>query len=97
MTKTIYFPACGFGFWYLLGKYSHIHNETSNHILIGSSAGSLICFCSLIDRKYPLYETIEKCAMEVLDTYNKPTTFSTYIQLLGCSFINCVCILTKLW
>lgn len=71
MTKTIYFPACGFGFWYLLGKYSHIHNDTSNHILIGSSAGSLICFCSLIDRKYPLYETVEKCAIEVMDTYNR--------------------------
>jgi predicted patatin/cPLA2 family phospholipase len=71
MVNTIYFPACGFGFWYLLGKYNHIYNDKSNHMLIGSSAGSLICFCSLLDRKYPLYETVEKCALDVLEIYNK--------------------------
>jgi predicted patatin/cPLA2 family phospholipase len=71
MTKTIYFPACGFGFWYLLGKYTHIHNDPTVRTLIGSSAGSLICFCSLLDRKYPLYETVEQCAVEVLDTYKR--------------------------
>ena len=47
--ETIYFPACGFGFWYLFGKYEHIREKQSQYILSGSSAGSLICLCSLVE------------------------------------------------
>jgi hypothetical protein len=49
--ETIYFPACGFGFWYLFGKYEHIRSTQAKYILSGSSAGSLICICSLIESK----------------------------------------------
>ncbi len=66
----IYFPACGFGFWYLLGKYERMKHDKNSNNLIGSSGGSLICVCSLIDKKYPLYDTAMDCAKKVFDEYS---------------------------
>ena len=47
--KTYYFPPAGFGFWYQLGMLENI-DLTENNI-IGSSAGSLICLVSILDKK----------------------------------------------
>jgi len=65
-----YFPACGFGFWYLLGKYQQLE-KNANDIYIGSSGGSLICICSLIDDKYELFETVVGCATETMMQYQR--------------------------
>jgi hypothetical protein len=74
--ETIYFPACGFGFWYLLGKYEHIREIQSNYLLSGSSAGSLICMCSLVDcKEEPFMETILQMAAVVLPEYTNRTNF----------------------
>jgi hypothetical protein len=64
--ETIYFPACGFGFWYLFGKYEHIRSKQSQYILSGSSAGSLICICSLVkmDDNVCLSEKIARLGIE---------------------------------
>ena len=68
--QIYYFPPCGFGFWYLLGIYETIKND--NNILIGASAGSLICVCSLL-KKEDLINTVIKCAEETKTEYNKKT------------------------
>jgi hypothetical protein len=74
--ETIYFPAGGFGFWYLFGKYEHIRKKQSEYILSGSSAGSLICLCSLIDcGDEPFFETILQIATDVLPEYYRRTYF----------------------
>ncbi len=70
--KTYYFPAGGFGFWYLLGKYKQLEKSIDD-VYIGSSAGSLICVCSLIDKKYNLFETVLKCAMKTLKKCKQKT------------------------
>ena len=47
--QNIYFPPCGFGFWYLLGI---LNTEAFNEYNIyGSSAGSLICLVSILNKK----------------------------------------------
>ena len=50
---NIYFPPCGFGFWYELGILNS--NKYDNYNLYGSSAGSLICLLSLLDKKKEIY------------------------------------------
>ena len=81
--KTIYFPACGFGFWYLLGKYEHIREKQFDYILSGSSAGSLICLCSLVDcGDEPFFEIILRIALDTLSEYNSQTNFiNMYIMI----------------
>lgn len=46
---NIYFPACGFGFWYELGILNS--NNYENYNLYGCSSGSLICLLSLLDKE----------------------------------------------
>ena len=81
--NTYYFPACGFGFWYLLGKYQQI-DRTKNDIYIGSSAGSLVFVCSLIDRKHNLFETLVDCAHSALrqttNVFNLHTLVSHFLD-----------------
>jgi hypothetical protein len=81
--ETIYFPACGFGFWYLLGKYEHIRKNQSDYILTGSSAGSLICLCSLVDfgDDENFAGKIIKVALETLDEYKNQTHLLNYYIL----------------
>jgi hypothetical protein len=81
--ETIYFPAGGFGFWYLLGKYEHIREKQSQYILSGSSAGSLICLSSLVDfSKHNFAKMMLKVAIETLVEYRQRTYFvNLYIML----------------
>lgn len=81
--ETIYFPACGFGFWYLLGKYEHIRKNQSQYILTGSSAGSLICLCSLVDfgDDVNFADKIIQIASDTLDEYKKQTILLNYYIL----------------
>jgi hypothetical protein len=81
-----YFPACGFGFWYLLGKYQQL-KKSEDDIYIGSSAGSLICVCSLIDTKYKFFETIVDYAFESLYEY-KRTTYTINLYTLVSIFLD---------
>jgi hypothetical protein len=81
-----YFPACGFGFWYLLGKYQQLE-KSAEDIYIGSSAGSLICVCSLVDTKYNLFETVLKCALETLYEY-KPITYMVNLYIVVSIFLD---------
>ena len=86
--ETIYFPAGGFGFWYLLGKYEHIREKQSQYILSGSSAGSIICLCSLVDfGEHNFFEMIVKLALEVLGEY-KQRTYYINMYLLVDLFIS---------
>ncbi len=81
--ETIYFPAGGFGFWYLLGKYEHIRETQSQYILSGSSAGSIICLCSLVDfGEFDFVEMIAKLALETLVEYRQRTPFINMYILL---------------
>lgn len=52
--SKVYFPGCGFGFWYLLGIFLKNKKiiEENNMIISGSSAGSIICFTSLLKPEY---------------------------------------------
>lgn len=84
--KTYYFPACGFGFWYLLGKYQRLE-KSDDDIYIGSSGGSLICVCTLIDTKQHLFETVLKCALDTLYQY-KRTTYMVNLYLLVSIFLD---------
>jgi hypothetical protein len=78
--ETIYFPACGFGFWYLLGKYERIRENQSQYILSGSSAGSLICLCSLVDfgNDDNFTENVAQVASDTLDECRKQSYFLNY-------------------
>jgi hypothetical protein len=78
--ETIYFPACGFGFWYLLGKYERIRENQSQYILSGSSAGSLICLCSLLDfgNDDNFTENVARVASDTLDECRKQSYFLNY-------------------
>ena len=81
--ETIYFPACGFGFWYLLGKYEHIREKQSQYILSGSSAGSLICLCSLVDfGEHNFAEMMLKLALESLVECRQRTYYINMYILL---------------
>jgi hypothetical protein len=84
--KTYYFPACGFGFWYLLGKYKQL-DKTDDDIYIGSSGGSLVCVCSLIDKKYNLFEIVFKCALESLYEY-KQITYMVNLYIVVSIFLD---------
>ena len=79
--QIYYFPPCGFGFWYLLGIYEVIKNQ-KNSILIGASAGSLICVCSLL-KKEDLINNVIKCANETKEEYinNKKTYFYNFYNI----------------
>ena len=82
--ETIYFPSGGFGFWYLLGKYEHIRKNQSKYILSGSSAGALICLCSLLDfgsDDENFAEKIIQIALDTLDEYTKLTNLLNYCIL----------------
>lgn len=66
-SQIYYFPPCGFGFWYLLGRYETIKTD-ENVILVGASAGSLICVCSLLTKE-DLIINVLKCAEETRKEY----------------------------
>lgn len=81
--ETIYFPAGGFGFWYLLGKYEHIRDTQSQYTLSGSSAGSLVCVCSLVDVGERTFIDLIICiAMEVLVEYRRRALFINMYTLV---------------
>ena len=82
--ETIYFPACGFGFWFLLGKYERIRENQSQYILSGSSAGSLICLCSLVDfgNDVKFTENVIQVASDTLDECRKQSYFLNYYVLI---------------
>lgn len=80
------FPACGFGFWYLLGKYQRLE-RSDDDIYIGSSGGSLVCVCSLIDAKYNLFETNIECASKTLYEY-KSYAYFIYIYTIVSIFLD---------
>lgn len=76
--RTVYFPACGFGFWYLLGVYmrmvrdippqSHIHQH---YIIRGSSAGSMMCLVSCLKDQYLSFDWIANTAEKIRNKYTK--------------------------
>jgi len=68
---TYYFPACGFGFWYLLGKWQAM-SKTDTDVYIGSSAGSLVCVCSLISHPQ-LFDVVIGSALETFSRYKRAT------------------------
>ncbi len=82
--ETIYFPACGFGFWYLLGKYEHIRSKQSQYILSGSSAGSLICLCSLVnvDDNTQFHKRIVDIALDTLNECKQTSYFITLNRIV---------------
>jgi len=63
MKREVHFPACGFGFWYLLGIYVKNKRRLKRCIVTGSSAGTLICALSLTNQD-ELYNKIMKFATE---------------------------------
>ena len=71
MKRVYYFPACGFGFWYLLGKYQALE-KTEEDVYVGASAGSLVCACSLIDHP-TFFAVVLECASETLEQYKRVT------------------------
>lgn len=74
--RTIYFPACGFGFWYLLGAYMRMERDVPtnttvhyNHIIRGSSAGSMICLVSCLKNECLSFDWIYNTAESIRDKY----------------------------
>lgn len=61
--KNIYFPPCGFGFWYLLGVLNSQNYNDYN--LYGSSAGSLICLVSLLNKNDRNLNTILNLCIDI--------------------------------
>ena len=68
--KKLYFPPCGFGFWYQLGVLDSI--EEKDIYLYGASAGSLICLVSLLNRKdREISKILKKCEVIQSDIFKK--------------------------
>lgn len=55
--KKYYFPPVGFGFWYQLGVLNIIPKNETSHFY-GSSAGSIVCFLSLLQDEDRTFEYI---------------------------------------
>jgi hypothetical protein len=86
--KNYYFPPCGFGFWYQLGVLESI--KDSEYKLYGSSAGSLICLVSLLDKDEKVNYLINKALMiqqiinkrgiiQIFNIYNYVSEFTNLI------------------
>ena len=57
---NVYFPACGFGFWYELGILNS--KDYENYNIYGSSSGSLICLLFLLDKEErEIKKILEEC------------------------------------
>jgi len=86
----LYFPPCGFGFWYLLAKLSKLQELDIDYELSGSSSGSLICLLSLIDKRYHSFEFMMEIAKDIrrniafpLNLYNIVREFVDRLLLLA--------------
>jgi predicted patatin/cPLA2 family phospholipase len=62
--KTIYFPPCGYAFWYIFGKYKSIEN-IKEYELVGSSSGTMICLISLLKPKYQTYSVMMELSTKI--------------------------------
>ena len=73
--RTIYFPACGFGFWYLLGVYMRMERQHTaihrKHIIRGSSAGTMICLVSCLKDEYRSFDWIMNVSQQIRDKYTR--------------------------
>ncbi len=72
--KQIHFPACGLGFWYLLGVFVRYRRHLDNYIISGASAGALICALSLTTET-DLYNKIMAFASAYKPTSNLHETY----------------------
>jgi hypothetical protein len=79
--KTIYFPPCGYAFWYVFGKFKSFEN-IKEYDLIGSSSSSIICLISLLKPEHQTYELI----MEIAEKVQSNITFPFNLNNL---FIEC--------
>lgn len=68
--KKLYFPPCGFGFWYQLGVLDSLKDQ--NIYLYGASAGSLICLISLLNREdREISKILNECEVIQNDLFKK--------------------------
>ena len=69
--RTICFPACGFGFWYMLPKALIIIEKKEKFNYIGVSSGSLLCIVTLLKKEFQNYNSIMTMAKSVKDKISK--------------------------
>lgn len=90
---NIYFPPCGFGFWYELGILNS--NKYENCNLYGSSAGSLICLLSLLDKEERnIYNILNDC-IDIKNIIYSKSSFAK-LNLYNYSSLLCEKIIKKL-
>jgi hypothetical protein len=63
MRRKVHFPACGFGFWYLLGILVRNKKRLKRCIVSGTSSGTLICALTLTNQD-DLYNKLMDVATE---------------------------------
>lgn len=67
--KRIFFPGCGFGFWFLLPQLFLVADD---HDICGASGGSLMCLIALLPKEHRTYEFIMKHALETFNEISFP-------------------------
>lgn len=89
MNNKVYFPPCGFGFWYQFGILDSLSEKDLN--IYGSSAGSLICLIYLLDEEdRDVLKILDDCKkigeniskkgiIQFFNTYNYTSNFCNYI------------------
>ena len=73
--RRVFFPGCGFGFWFLLPRLFQVADE--DHHICGASAGALMCAIALLDPADHSYAAIRDIALEVLGELTFPPNMYT--------------------